>query len=91
LKNTSVFTQGVKEALLWRLLFPNKPLNRRIPHHHPLRKLRVIVDTCLKQMDGDFEAMYGRYAGRESIAPEQLLRTLVLQMPSWLVDGVNVG
>lgn len=61
-------------------LFSTKPLNRRIPHHHPLRKLRVIVDTCLHRMDADFDAMYDRAAGRESIPPEQLLRALLVQM-----------
>lgn len=61
-------------------LFSTKPLNRRIPHQHPLRKLRVIVDTCLRQMDADFEVMYDRHAGRESIPPEQLVRALLIQM-----------
>ena len=61
-------------------LFSTKPLNRRIPHRHPLRKLRVIVDQCLREMDADFEAMYDRHAGRESIPPEQLLRALLVQM-----------
>ena len=60
-------------------LFSTKPLNRRIPHRHPLRKLRVIVDQCLHAMDADFEAMYDRHAGRESIPPEQLLRALLIQ------------
>ena len=61
-------------------LFSTKPLNRRIPHHHPLRKLRVIVDTCLREMGGSFDAMYDLGAGRKSIPPEQLLRALLLQM-----------
>ena len=61
-------------------LFSTKPLNRRIPHRHPLRKLRVIVDQCLHEMNADFEAMYDRHAGRESIPPEQLLRALLVQM-----------
>ena len=61
-------------------LFSTKPLNRRVPHRHPLRKLRVIVDQCLREMDADFEAMYDRHAGRESIPPEQLLRALLIQM-----------
>ena len=61
-------------------LFSTKPLNRRIPHRHPLRKLRVIVDQCLRGMDADFEAVYDRHAGRESIPAEQLLRALLIQM-----------
>ena len=61
-------------------LFSTKPLNRRIPHAHPLRKLRVIVDQCLREMDADFDAMYDRHAGRESIPPERLLRALLVQM-----------
>ena len=31
-------------------------------------------------MNADFEAMYDRHAGRESIPPEQLLRGLLIQM-----------
>ena len=60
-------------------LFSTKPLNRRIPHSHPLRKLRVIVDTSLKAMDSDFEAMYSATRGRQSIPPEQLLRAMLIQ------------
>jgi transposase len=59
-------------------LFSTKPLEHRIPHAHPLRKLRVIVDACLSLLDADFEAMYSR-VGRPSIPPEQLLRALLIQ------------
>ena len=31
-------------------------------------------------MNADFEAMYDRHAGRESIPPKQLLRALLIQM-----------
>lgn len=61
-------------------LFSTKPLNRRIPHNHPLRKLRVIVDFALREMDSDFEAMYDATRGRESIPPEQLLRAMLVQI-----------
>jgi transposase len=59
-------------------LFSTKPLEHRVPHAHPLRKLRVIVDTCLTLLNADFEAMYSR-VGRPSIPPEQLLRALLIQ------------
>jgi transposase len=46
---------------------------------NPLRGLRAMVDTALKEMSPRFAALYSRY-GRPSIAPEKLLRTLLLQV-----------
>jgi len=50
----------------------------RVPKDHPLRPLRQMVDSVLSELSGDFEALYSR-VGRPSIAPEKLLRALVLQ------------
>jgi transposase len=51
----------------------------RIPADHPLRRIRAMVDTGLQGMSLHFEALYaGR--GRPSIAPEKLLRALLLQI-----------
>jgi transposase len=59
-------------------LFSTKPLEKRVPHAHPLRKLRVIVDTALRALDREFDAMYSS-TGRPSIPPERLLRALLVQ------------
>src|ERR1019366_8401405 len=52
---------------------------KRVPSDHPLRRLRRMVDTALKEMSPQFAEMYSRY-GRPSIAPEKLLRALLLQV-----------
>lgn len=51
----------------------------RIPKRHPLRPIRVMVDQALRGLGSSFEAMYAT-AGRPSIAPEKLLRALLLQI-----------
>ncbi len=48
-----------------------------IPAGHPIRKIRVVVDTVLAEMDGLFEAMYSTQ-GRPSVPPEVLLKSTVL-------------
>lgn len=50
----------------------------RISQNHPLRGIRAMVDSCLKELDRHFEALYAR-RGRPSIPPERLLRALLLQ------------
>lgn len=51
----------------------------RIPKRHPLRKVRTMVDAALAQMACHFEAAYAE-VGRPSIAPEKLIRALLLQI-----------
>jgi transposase len=51
----------------------------RIPANHPLRLIRKMVDTALAGMSARFEEMYPNF-GRPSIAPEKLLRALLLQI-----------
>ena len=51
----------------------------RIPADHPLRSILSLCDTVLKRMDPTFERIYSDH-GRESIAPERLLRALLLQI-----------
>ena len=51
----------------------------RIPQDHPLRAIRAMVDRGLKELWAHFEALYAR-RGRPSIAPERLLRALLLQI-----------
>lgn len=51
---------------------------QRVPKDHPLRAVRRIVDEALRSLSRDFDRMYKK-VGRPSIAPEKLLRALVLQ------------
>lgn len=55
------------------------PLETRIPAKHPLRKIREIVDSVLKEMDKEFNALYS-HTGRPSVPPEMLLKALFLQI-----------
>src|SRR6202011_597216 len=59
-------------------VFSYIPLEHRIPGNHPLRRIRAMVDRGLDEMWSHFEALYAR-RGRPSIAPERLLRALLLQ------------
>ena len=52
---------------------------RRVPEDHPLRAIRAMVDVALRNMGPQFDAMYAK-VGRPSIAPEKLLRALLLQV-----------
>ncbi len=60
-------------------MFSYVPLEERIPADHPLRAVRRLVDTVLAQMSKDFDRLYAKN-GRPSIAPERLLRALLLQV-----------
>src|SRR6266540_3654061 len=51
----------------------------RVPLDHPLRPIREMVDRALKELSPLFESLYSRF-GRPSIAPEKLLRALLLQV-----------
>ena len=53
--------------------------DKRVPQDHPLRMIRSLVDGVLEQLSPRFNKLYAR-AGRPSIAPEKLLRALLLQM-----------
>lgn len=51
----------------------------RVPQSHPLRPLRKMVDEALKELSPSFSKLYAK-RGRPSIAPEKLLRALLLQV-----------
>jgi len=51
----------------------------RVPAEHPLRPLRALMDDILKQMSPRLAKLYAD-TGRPSIAPERLLRALLLQI-----------
>lgn len=48
-----------------------------IPADHPIRRIRVVVDEVLAELDDDFDAMYAS-GGRRSVPPEALLKATVL-------------
>src|SRR5215471_8748657 len=53
-------------------------LEDRVRADHPLRPIREIANTALSSLSGDFAALYSGM-GRPSIAPEMLLRAMLLQ------------
>ncbi|MBI3670855.1 MAG: IS5 family transposase [Acidobacteria bacterium] len=64
-----------KQEAMFSYLSPEK----RVPAEHPLRSVREMVDGVLEQMSPRFAKLYAD-VGRPSIAPERLLRALLLQI-----------
>ena len=52
---------------------------QRIAGDHPLRRIRSMTDAALQELSGEFDRLYAA-GGRPSIAPERLLRALLLQV-----------
>ena len=52
---------------------------QRVPVDHPLRLIREMTDVALKGLSRSFTGLYADW-GRPSIAPEKLLRALLLQV-----------
>jgi transposase len=59
-------------------LFSYVDLEARVRADHPLRAILAIVNEALSALEGEFAALYSRI-GRPSIAPEKLLRAMLLQ------------
>jgi transposase len=59
-------------------LFSYVSCEARVPLDHPLRPIRKIADEGLAALSPEFEKLYAE-PGRRSIAPEKLLRALLLQ------------
>ena len=59
-------------------LFSYVDLEARVRAGHPLRAIRSIVNDALRDLAPEFAALYSRI-GRPSIAPERLLRAMLLQ------------
>ena len=51
---------------------------QRVPQGHPLRSLRAMTDEAMQRLQPRFHQLYAKI-GRPSIAPEKLLRSLLLQ------------
>src|ERR1700738_461542 len=59
-------------------MFSYLTLEQRVPQDHPLRKIRTLTDGVLQSLDPEFAKLYAA-TGRASIAPEYVLRALLLQ------------
>jgi transposase len=59
-------------------LFSYVSCESRVPATHPLRSILPIADAALAALSGEFQQLYA-VSGRPSIAPEKLLRALLLQ------------
>ena len=73
MRGTDTFTES---------LFTMRRLDDFVPKSHPLRPIRTMVNQVLAKMDRLFAGMYEAdiKGGRPSIAPEKLLRAMLLQV-----------
>ena len=60
-------------------MFSYLTLERRIPADHPLQVIRRLADRALERMGREIDKLYAP-TGRPSIAPEWLLRALLLMV-----------
>jgi transposase len=60
-------------------MFSYVSLEQRVPADHPLREVRKLTDTVLRSPSTEFDALYASSV-RPSIAPEYILRALLLQV-----------
>jgi len=64
----------LQQAAMWSYISPEE----RVAHDHSLRSMRAMTDEALQQLRSRFNKLYAK-TGRPSIAPEKLLRALLLQ------------
>ena len=67
-------SDGMQETL-----FTVAKLNDFVPADHPLRPISTLVNEALAKLNGLFNRIYAD-SGRASIAPEKLMRALLLQV-----------
>jgi transposase len=60
-------------------LFTVAKLEDFVPAEHPLRPIRLLVNEALGRLSGLFNTIYAD-SGRASIAPEKLLRAMLIQI-----------
>ena len=60
-------------------MFSYVRLEQRVPEDHPLRAVRKLTDQVLRSLSPGFDELYAA-SGRPSIAPEYILRALLLQV-----------
>lgn len=68
-------SKDVQRASMWTTLSPEDA----VPVDHPLRPIRAMVNAILVELSPEFSRIYAK-GGRPSIAPEKLLRALLLQI-----------
>ena len=63
-------------------LFTMRRLDDFVPKNHPLRSVRTMVNAALKNIEPLLSGMYAAdiKGGRPSVAPEKLLRAMLLQI-----------
>jgi hypothetical protein len=79
-------------------MFTMSRLDDFVPANQPLRPIRLWLNDALKRMEPLFSRMYesDAKAGRPSIAPEKLIRALLLQVlysmrsERMLMDGADL-
>ncbi len=59
-------------------MFSYVTTEQRVPGDHPLREIRRLTDVVLRSLSEEFDSLYSA-SGRLSIAPEYVLRALLLQ------------
>src|ERR1700687_4474883 len=59
-------------------MFSYLTLEQRVPRDHPLGEMRTLTDTVLRSLSGELDKLYAA-TGRASVAPEYVLRALLLQ------------
>jgi transposase len=65
----------VQQTVMFSYVSPEQ----RVPIDHPLRPIREFADEILAGLSPEFDQMYSP-VGRHSVAPEKLLRALLLQV-----------
>lgn len=60
-------------------LFITHTVSDFVPENHPLRGMRKLIDQALRSIDQDLTRLYAP-EGRDSIAPERLIRASLLQV-----------
>jgi hypothetical protein len=64
---------------LWTGMFGWGASEDRTPAGHPLRGVRELTGTVLREMSADFDGSYSKFGG-SPIPRERLLRALLLQV-----------
>ncbi len=60
-------------------MFSYVSLEQRVPKDHPLRAVHKLTDAVLASLSPEFDKLY-KASGRPSIAPDYILRALLLQV-----------
>ncbi len=60
-------------------LFTVAEMGDFVPADQPMREIRVLVNTALARIDAHFDGIWAM-GGRDSIAPEKLIRALLRQV-----------